>query len=162
VSIALARVDDRLIHGQVVEGWVPHVEADVIVIVSDKICLDQGRCRLLTLVVPDYLDLKVVPLQSLGRLLEDLDTSKILLLFEDLNDVFGVMEKGVSLNRINLGNLHHVRGGVEVTPSVYLNRKDIEMIHNLADRGVAVEALDVPDGKSLNVLDFLSGIKGLL
>lgn len=162
MSIALARVDDRLVHGQVVEGWVPHVEADAIVVVSDTIYLDQGRSRLLTMVVPDHLDLKIVPLRNLGRLLDDLDATRTLLLFEDLDDVFGVLEKGVSLNRINIGNLHHVRGGVEVTPSVYLNRKDIEMIQNLADKGVTVEALDVPDGKSLNVLDFLSGIKGLL
>lgn len=162
MSVVLARVDDRLVHGQVVEGWVPHVAADAIVIVSDTICIDQGRCHLLTFVVPDHLDLKIVPLKSLDRILDDLNASKILLLFEDLADVFGVLEKGVSLNRINIGNLHHVRGGVEVTPSVYLNRKDIEMIHHLAGLGVAVEACDVPEGKSLNVLDFLSGIKGLV
>jgi PTS system mannose-specific IIB component len=162
VSVVLARVDDRLVHGQIVEGWVPHVAADAIVVVSDTICLDLGRCRLLTFVVPDHLDLKIVPIESLDRILNDLDASKILLLFEDLADVSGVLEKGVSLNRINIGNLHHVRGGVEVTPSVYLNRKDIEMIQHLAGMGVAVEARDVPDSKSLDVLEFLSRIRGFV
>lgn len=162
MSVVLARVDDRLVHGQVVEGWVPHVSADAIVIVSDTICNDLSRSRLLALVVPDYLDLKIVRLGNLDGLLEDLGTSKILLLFEDLDDVISVLEKGVLLQGINIGNLHHVRGGIEVTPSVYLNRKDVEMVHHLADMGVAVEARDVPDGKPLDVLDFLSGIAGVV
>ena len=162
MSVVLARVDDRLVHGQVVEGWVPHVSAEVIVVVSDRICLDSGRCRLLMLIVPDNLDLKVVPPGELGIFLRDMAASKILLLFEDLNDVLATFEEGVALDRVNIGNLHHVRGGVEVTPSVYLNRKDIEMIRYLAGKGVSVEALEVPDGKPFNLTRLIERTEGLI
>jgi len=162
MSIVLARVDDRLVHGQVVEGWAPHVAADAIVVVSDAVYHDQGRRRLLAFAVPDHLDLEIVQLGGLDALLEDLDASKILLLFEDLDDVYAATENGVLLKRVNLGNLHHVRGGVEVTPSVFLNRKDIEMVHHLARMGVTVEARDVPDGKSLDVMNYLEKVEGLL
>jgi len=162
VSIVLARVDDRLVHGQVVEGWVPYVSADLVIVASDAICLDQGRCRLLTLIVPDHVHLIVVPLRELRNLLRDMDSSNMLLLFEDLNDVLSALEKGVDLDRVNLGNLHHVRGGVEVTPTVYLNRKDIQTVRDLMRKGVFVEAREVPDSKPFDLMNFIIRTEGLI
>jgi PTS system N-acetylgalactosamine-specific IIB component len=160
VSVVLARVDDRLVHGQVVEGWVPHVSADVVVVASDKIFLDQGRCRLLTLIVPDHLGIMIVPLRKLHQLLHDMVASNVILLFEDLDDVLAVLDMGVNLERVNVGNLHHLRGGIEVTPSVYLNRKDLDMVRNLVGKGIKVEAREVPDSKPFDLLDFVARNKG--
>jgi mannose/fructose/N-acetylgalactosamine-specific phosphotransferase system component IIB len=159
MSVVLARVDDRLVHGQVVEGWVPHVSADIVVVASDKIFLDQGRCRLLTLIVPEHLGVMIVPLRKLAKLLHDMIASNIVLLFEDLGDVLAVLEMGVALDRINVGNLHHLRGGIEVTPSVYLNRKDFEMVRNLSGKGIKVEAREVPGSKSFDLMEFIAHSK---
>ncbi len=152
MPVVLARVDDRLLHGQVVEGWTPYVQADTIVVVSDTVCLEEDRCRLMQLIVPDHIDLKVVPLEGLGDLLKRSGESKILLLFAGLDDVLSVLEGGVDLDSINVGNLHNIKGGTEVTPSVYLNNKDLESVKRLVNKGIAVEAREVPDGASLDLV----------
>jgi len=160
MPVVLARVDDRLLHGQVVEGWTPYVQADLIVVVSDTVCLEKDRCRLMQLIVPDYIALKVVPLEGLGELLESSGGSNILLLFAGLEDVVSVLEGGVDLDRINVGNLHNIKGGTEVTPSVYLNKKDLEAVKLLVHKGIAVEAREVPDGVPFDLACCLEGSDG--
>jgi PTS system mannose-specific IIB component len=162
VSVVLARVDDRLVHGQVVEGWVPHVSAEIVVIASDEVYQDRSRSRLLALIVPDYVHLIIVPLKELRQVLKEKDSSKTLLLFEDLDDVLAVLQFGVTLDRVNLGNLHHVRGGIEVTPAVYLNRKDIQLVRELSEKGVLVEARDVPDSKPCDLMEFIIRAEGMI
>jgi len=151
MPVVLARVDDRLLHGQVVEGWMPHVRADSIVIVSDAVSLEKDRCRLMQLIVPEFIDFKVVPLKELRDLLDKSAGSRVLLLFADLDDVLKVLESGVDLDSINVGNLHNIKGGTEVTPSVYLNSKDMEAVKRLVGKGIGVVAREVPGGASLDL-----------
>lgn len=155
MPVVLARVDDRLLHGQVVEGWTPYVQADTIVVVSDTVCLEKDRCRLMQLIVPDHIELEVVPLEGLGDLLKRSRESRILLLFAGLDDVLSVLECGVDLDSINVGNLHNIKGGTEVTPSVYLNTRDLEALRRLVHKGIVVEAKEVPDGDSLDLALYL-------
>ncbi len=162
VSVVLARVDDRLVHGQIVETWVPHVHAGAVIVASDEIFDDPFRCRLLGLIVPDHLPLRVVPLRDLGNVLRKMASVKMLLLFEDLGDVLAAVKMGVDLDEINLGNLHHVRGGVEVTPAIFLNRKDIQMVRDLSEKGVKIEAREVPDSNPFDLMDFIEKSEGLI
>ena len=156
MSIVLARVDDRLLHGQVVEGWAPHVRAEAIAIVSNTICVDEGRCRLMELVSPENIELCVVPSRSLVDVLSRFNAANILLLFQDMETVLEVIDMGVVLEHVNVGNLHHLKGGIEVAPSVYMNQKDLEVLERLADMGVAVEAREVPDGRSFDLVGYLA------
>jgi len=160
MSVVLARVDDRLLHGQVVEGWAPYVHADTIVVASDTVCLEKDRCRLMEIIVPDHIDLKVIPLEDLADFLKNSEGSKILLLFAGLDDVLSVLENGVPLDRINVGNLHNIKGGTEITPSVFLNSDDLEAVRRLVYRGVTVEAREVPDGVSLDLSRCLKNTDG--
>lgn len=162
MSVVLARVDDRLVHGQVVEGWVPYVRAGAVIVASDEVSHDPQRCRLLNLIVPEHLHLMVVPLRDLGKVVKRMKSVNLLLLFEDLSDVVSAMKTGVDLDRVNLGNLHHVRGGFEVTPAVFLNRKDIQIVRDLSEKGVKVEAREVPESSPFDLMDFIQKSEGLL
>ena len=156
MSIVLVRVDDRLLHGQVVEGWAPYVQAEAIAIVSNTVCVDEGRCRLMEVVSPDNIELCVIPSSGLEDVLSRFDKANILLLFQDMETVLEVIEMGVVLHHINVGNLHHLKGGVEVAPSVYMNQKDLGALQRLADMGVSVEAREVPDGRSFDLVGYLA------
>jgi mannose/fructose/N-acetylgalactosamine-specific phosphotransferase system component IIB len=151
MPVVLARIDDRLLHGQVVEGWAPHVQADTIVVVSDSVYREKDRCQLMQLIVPDHIDLMVIPLSDLDNLLSNSAETRLLLLFSGLEDVVAVLERGVELDSINVGNLHNIKGGTEITPSVYLNSKDMDAIRFLANKGIAVEAREVPGGASMDL-----------
>jgi mannose/fructose/N-acetylgalactosamine-specific phosphotransferase system component IIB len=155
MPVVLTRVDDRLLHGQVVEGWAPHVRAEAIVIVSNTVCVDEGRCRLMELISPDNIELCVIPTVGIKEVLSRFPSANIVLLFADLEAVLEVVDMGVALEHVNIGNLHHLKGGVEVAPSVFMNRKDLEVLRRLADMGVVVEAREVPDGRSFDLVDYL-------
>jgi len=162
VSVVLARVDDRLVHGQIIETWVPHVHAGAVIVANDEISDDPYRCRLLGLIVPDHLLLVVVPIRDLGKALRKMVSVNMLILFEDLGDVLDAVRMGVHLDRVNLGNLHHVRGGLEVTPAIFLNRKDIQIVRDLSEKGVKVEAREVPDSSPFDLMDFIVKLEGLI
>ncbi len=147
MAIVFARVDDRLVHGQVVQGWVPFVHADSIYVVNDDIFLDEGRCRLMRMIVPPDLAFRVVTIDDLGPCLHNDNQKKIFLLFSTLEDVLEAVLEGVSLKNINVGNLHHPRGGCEVSPSVFLTKSDVRIIKELFALGIDVEVRDVPEGR---------------
>jgi len=151
MAVVLARVDDRLLHGQVVEGWTPHVRADTIVVASDTVCLEKDRCRLMQLIVPEHITFKVVPFRELRGLLDSTSGARVLLLFAALEDVLKALENGVDLESVNVGNLHNVKGGTEVTPSVYLNSSDLEAVRRLVQKGIGVVAREVPGGTSVDL-----------
>ena len=151
MPIVLARVDDRLLHGQVLEGWAPHVQADTIAVVSDSVYLEKDRCRLMELITPEHIHFEVLPLAYLEEFLSRYGDSRILLLFAGLDEVMSVFEAGVDLGSINIGNLHNIKGGTEVTPSVFLNSQDLEMIRRLVQKGIVVEAREVPAGTAVDL-----------
>jgi PTS system mannose-specific IIB component len=157
MPIVLARVDDRLLHGQVLEGWAPHVQADTIAVVSDSVYLEKDRCRLMELITPEHIHFEVLPLADLEQFLSRYSNSRILLLFAGLDEVMSVLEAGVDLGNINIGNLHNVKGGTEITPSVFLNSQDLEMIRHLVQKGVTVEAREVPAGVAVDLTASVQG-----
>lgn len=155
MGVVLTRVDDRLLHGQVIEGWAPYVQAETIVVVNDDVFLEKDRCQLMQLITPEHITLEVIPLAELENLLERSEDSRVLLLFSGLDDVLAATEKGIELGSINVGNLHNIRGGTEITPSVFLNDRDMKTINSLIGRGVTVQAREVPDGPLLDLSEYI-------
>lgn len=151
MTVVFTRVDDRLVHGQVVQGWVPFVGADSICVVNDEIHEDEGRCRLMRMIVPPNLHFQVVPIDDLTSAVEKTENRRIFLLFRSLEDLLKAVNGGTVLKRINLGNLHHQRGGAEVSPSLFLNRNDIRILRRLFSLGIDVEARDVPEGRTYDL-----------
>ena len=151
MGVVLARIDDRLLHGQVIEGWAPYVQAETIVVVNDAVSHEKDRCQLMQLITPEHITLEVIPLAELEGLLKRYGKTRVLLLFAGLEDVLAVTDKGIDLGSINIGNLHNIRGGIEVTPSVFLNSRDMKTLRSLISRGVRVQAREVPDGPSLDL-----------
>ena len=147
MPVVLARVDDRLIHGQIVEGWVPFVGADAIYVVDDEICLDESRCRLMRMILPSGLGLRIISTPELCEALSSDRLSRVLILFNSLNSLVAAIKNGFSMENINVGNIHNLRGGHQITPTVFLNKDDITLVKKLHDMGIVLEVRDVPDGR---------------
>jgi PTS system mannose-specific IIB component len=156
MPVVLFRVDDRLVHGQVVEGWVPYLGAQVVLVANDGVCGDDPRCRLMKMMIPESLEFSVVPIRQLAETINGLAGTRVLVLFSDLADVAAASEAGVVMETVNLGNLHHLKGGTEVAPSVYLNRYDLRIAFGLMARGVHLEVQEVPGGRCCDLVDVIS------
>ena len=71
MELALLRIDDRLVHGQVVIGWIPHLKAQAVVVASDAAAADATQTMLMEMAMPEEVALHVLPVEEAARRLQD-------------------------------------------------------------------------------------------
>ena len=144
--ISLVRVDDRLLHGQIVCAWAPHVGADTLVVASDEAAGDSFVKDIIGSCSHKGLSVEVTKIDEVaGDLVTESNaTHKVILIVGDLNDAMRVYESGVKFDVLNIGNVHHDDGGRSLTPSVILDTADDEIIERFMDLGVSIDIRNVP------------------
>jgi PTS system mannose-specific IIB component/fructoselysine and glucoselysine-specific PTS system IIB component len=158
VPVLLARVDDRLIHGQVVHGWGRALGATRFVIVSDGLRADPDHAELYLLAVPEEARGIVVGVDGMlePALGGELARERTILLFSDLETPLRLVEAGYPLPELNLGGLHHRPGTQAALTYVFLDDRDRACLRGLAARGVRVTAQDLP-GNPVHAAATLAG-----
>lgn len=146
MPVKLARIDDRLIHGQVVLGWVPHVKPDRIVVANDRVAASDWERRFYTSCVPPDLKTSFFSTEEAAhRLTSELFLQEsLLLLFESGRDVLALLEAGVTFPQVNVGGLHYRENSVELLPFVFLTEAERSSLRELVKRGVTLSAQDIP------------------
>jgi PTS system mannose-specific IIB component len=150
VPLLLARIDDRLIHGQVAHGWGRALHPTLLAIVSDALRGDPDRADLYLFAVPEGARGRVVSVaEALDPSFRDeVDSERTILLFASPEDALRLVEGGFTLRELNLGGLHHAPGRQEVLPYVYLDGADRERLRAVQRLGVRVYAQDLPSNAS--------------
>ena len=146
------RVDNRLIHGQVIEGWLPYTGASHLIVVNDKLAHDSMRQQIMMLAVSRHIDVSFVTVTelpgALGKAGED-----SFVLFENCRDAEEAAGQGVSIPVLNIGNIHYSEGCHQIYPHVALSDDDIERLRHMHKtqqteldfRAVPSEAVSAPD-----------------
>ena len=152
----LHRVDDRLIHGQVVIAWGARMRPRRIWVVDDASASDAWERDLLSSAAPDA-EVRVVTVAdaAAGYEAEAAATGGAFLLVRDLATALALVEGGAAIRSFNLGGLHYAPGKTKVNEYVYLDEADRAKARALLGRGVSLEVQDVPASKShpLSALD---------
>ncbi len=146
MPIVLYRIDDRLIHGQVVLGWGRTLGADFIVLVDDAVRGSEWEQELYRMAVPPDVD---VVFSSVAEAVEKLpgwlsDGRRGIVLTADIPTMSALVQATRLIPRVNLGGIHFRPGRTERRPYVYLTDEEYAALHDLADEGVKVSAQDVP------------------
>lgn len=146
MGVTLLRVDDRLIHGQVVEGWVPFLKVDLVVVVSDVAAADEVQTALMKMALPASVGLVVTSVAGAPAVLNDpkLSPRKALVLVPGPAEALALVENGVKLDRINVGGLHHTVGKVQLGRALFLDEKDRLALKALKAKGVRLEGRALP------------------
>jgi mannose/fructose/N-acetylgalactosamine-specific phosphotransferase system component IIB len=146
MPVKLARIDDRLIHGQVVLGWVPHVKPDRIVVANDRVAASEWERRFYASCVPPEIKTSFYSCEETARRLQSelYQNESLLLLFESGRDVLAVMGGGVTVSEVNVGGLHFREESVEVLSFVFLTETERGHLRELVKRGVTLSAQDIP------------------
>ncbi len=146
MGVTLLRVDDRLIHGQVVEGWVPFLKVDLVVVVSDVAASDEVQTALMKMALPASVGLLVTSVAEAPAVLNDpkLSSRKALVLVPGPAEALALVENGVKLDRINVGGLHHTVGKVQLGRALFLDEKDRLALKALKAKGVRLEGRALP------------------
>lgn len=141
------RVDNRLIHGQVVEAWVPYIGAHNILVGNDDLAGDELQQEIMSLAIPRAVESAFLTIDQLAGdpRLSPTGRENTLLLFSTCLDVRRAFEKGLRLPVLNVGNLHYGTGKRQLSPSVALGPDDEACLRYLLEQGVELDFRCVPN-----------------
>lgn len=149
MSIVLVRVDDRLIHGQVVVGWAQALRVNRIVLVDDAVAQSDWERELYQLGVPPGLELSFMSLDEAVRAAPTLAGARerVLVLTGSVGTAVRLAERAREISALNLGGVHDGRGRTPRLSYVYLSDEEVDELRRAAARGVRVTAQDVPTAR---------------
>ncbi|APG18535.1 PTS mannose transporter subunit IIAB [Kosakonia radicincitans DSM 16656] len=158
--IGLARIDDRLIHGQVATRWTKETNVTRIIVVSDEVAADTVRKTLLTQVAPPGVTAHVVDVAKMLRVYNNPKYAgqRVMLLFTNPTDVERVVEGGVKITSVNIGGMAYRQGKTQVNNAVSVDEKDIAAFKKLNERGIELEVRKVSNDPKLKMMDLISKV----
>lgn len=164
IKIVLARVDSRLIHGQVATAWTKSVNPSRIIVVSDAVAKDDLRKKLIEQAAPPGVKANVIPVEKMIEVSKDprFGNTKALLLFENPEDVLRVVEGGVDIQEVNVGSMAHSVGKVVVSKVLSMGTEDVETFEELKSRGIKFDVRKVPNDSRDNMDEILRKAKNEL
>ena len=145
--IVLIRVDNRLLHGQILEAWVPGLRIQQVVIADDEAAANPLALAAMTLCVPPELPIEVKPVREVDYAALAADRSRTLVLLRDVADLSKAQAAGLTAQlapTVNVGNVHFAPGRHAVTPSVFLGAPELQALRTLEGEGFAIEARAIP------------------
>lgn len=155
--IALARIDDRLIHGQVATRWTKETRVKRIIVVSDEVAKDQVRSTLLKQVAPPGVTAHIVDVDKCIRVYNNTKYAgeRVMLLFTNPTDVKRLVEAGVEINSVNIGGMAFHEGKTQVTNAVSINQNDIEAFNYLNKNKIELEIRKVSSDSKVQMMDLI-------
>ena len=151
--IVLFRVDDRLIHGQVVLGWGTFLKPDRIVLADDLVASNEWERDLYASAAPPEIKVSILALTEAAAQLKAgiFDGEKVILLVKHPKDVLSLMDLGLPVNEVNVGGIHYREGREKVLENVYLDADERSIMRELVKRGVTLDGRALPSSKTVTL-----------
>ena len=153
--ISLVRVDNRLIHGQVVEAWLPRLKVKRMVVADDEAAANLLTRAAMGLAVQSSVEVRIEALLKVDYRSIAEDSVPTLVLVRDVAAAVTAREKGLPLRVLNLGNIHFGSGRRQVSPSVFLSPEELNQLKMLSSAGVEVEARGVPTDTRVSLAEMV-------
>ncbi|KRP39769.1 PTS mannose transporter subunit IIAB, partial [Streptococcus agalactiae] len=158
LKINLARIDTRLLHGQVATAWTPASKANRIIVASDEVSKDELRKQLIKQAAPGGVKANVVPISKLIEVAKDprFGNTRALILFETVQDALRAVEGGVEIPELNVGSMAHSTGKTMVNNVLSMDKDDVAAFEKLRDLGVSFDVRKVPNDAKKNLFDLIN------
>jgi len=154
MPITLVRIDDRLMHGQVVQGWLRIIDVDVVLIASDMVARDRTQQILMAMAAPKNVKLEIKNLEDAtkavisGRYAE----KKIMILTMRPSDVLYMLDNGADFKSVNVGGMHFINGKRRLLYNLYVDDIDLENLYRICKRDIEVEGRVFPKDRKVNII----------
>lgn len=151
-NILLTRIDSRLIHGQVATQWVSTLGANLILVANDKVADDSFRQNLMNMSAPSYVQTRYFTIEKTINVIHKAsDSQKIFIIVDNPEDVVKLVEGGVPIKKVNIGNMHTEEGKRQVATVVAVSDNDVAAFRRLQELGVELEIRKVPSESTENI-----------
>ena len=157
IKFVLARIDTRLLHGQVATSWTKATNPNRIIVVSDSVSKDNMRKKLIEQAAPPGVKAHVIPLKKLVEVSKDprFGNTKALLLFENPQDALKVIEEGVPIKELNIGSMAHSVGKIQINNVLSVDQNDVETYKRLKELGVKFDVRKVAADKPVDLFKLI-------
>ena len=157
MPINVARIDDRLIHGQVITTWVKNYDIEQVLVINDKVAEDKVQQSVLTMSAPPGLKVLVFGVQQFIEILKKTPIKKrTMLLFTNSIDVNALVEGGLSLEKVNVGGMRMQDGRHQLSRAVSVTPEEEQAFKNLIAKNIPVEVQMVPKDPIVDLKSLLS------
>jgi mannose/fructose/N-acetylgalactosamine-specific phosphotransferase system component IIB len=151
LKFPIVRIDDRLIHGQVILGWVEPLKVRTLILVHNELARDEEIKNAFASAVPSHLDFRVLTIDDTLPLLNDTAISeRLMVVVESPMMALTLWERGVVFHSIHIGGLHFKEDRIELLPYIFMTREEGMQITRLANSGVEVICQDLPTTPPIN------------
>ncbi|WP_348920798.1 PTS system mannose/fructose/N-acetylgalactosamine-transporter subunit IIB [Enterococcus rotai] len=157
MTIEHARVDERLIHGQVATVWTNTLGAQRIMVVNDLAVKDQMQIGALKMAKPAGVKLSILSKRkAIEKILAgNYDDEKVFLITKDIQDMADLIDSGVPLKSFNVGNISQKEGSKPIKKSVAVTETDVQTIKRLDEKGIKITAQMIPSESDETILNFI-------
>ena len=146
----LLRIDDRLLHGQVARNWMKEVGADVMVVANDPVSEDEKQQHLMDLVTPMGSKSYFFGLCEASTKIKDLEEEDALVLVESPADALKLIEDGIEIDSVNVGNIHQTSGKEKVNESIFVDQNDIDTFKKIEASGKKLDFRTLPNDQAID------------
>ena len=151
-NIVLTRIDNRLVHGQVATQWTNVIGANLILVANDTVASNKMRQSLMDMAAPNGVATRYFSIQkTIDVIHKAAERQKIFIICETPQDVLKLVEGGVPIKKVNIGNMHMSEGKRQVAQVVAVDDSDVEAFKKLREKGVELEIRKVPTESDENV-----------
>ncbi|WP_428074724.1 PTS sugar transporter subunit IIB [Candidatus Avelusimicrobium luingense] len=155
MAIVFTRVDDRLIHGQVVQAWLPQLNVDEVIIPCTKTNRENLNQGLLRLSLPYEYELSILDVEKVANHVAKFPKKRFFLLLSCLQDLADTITNAVPIRAVNIGGMHFKEGAQKLAEHVFLDTQDRKLLKLVHDLGITIETRAVPNDTTLSVSEVL-------
>ncbi len=143
------RIDDRLLHGQVVVSWIPYLKANEVVIADDEYANDEFMCELIKSSAPEGILVHVKTIDETAVFLNEEDkVNNILILLRSIEGV-KILSERTNINNINIGGVGAKEGRNRYYNSIHLSDEELNILKDISKRNINVEIRMLPKDKAV-------------
>lgn len=158
-NILLTRIDNRLVHGQVGMTWTNTLGANLVVVANDEVATDSVQQNLMDMVLPETVQIRFFTLEKTIRIIgKAAPHQKILLVVKTPEDALTLVEGGVPIEFLNIGNLHFSEGKQQLSSTVSVDKNDVETFRKLNQLGVKMEVKGIPSERGQDLMNLLKEV----
>jgi mannose/fructose/N-acetylgalactosamine-specific phosphotransferase system component IIB len=159
MPIELYRIDDRLIHGQVVVGWGQPLDIRLLVLVDDVVASSEWEQELYRMAVPPEMDILFQSVESAAAKHDELvaDKRKSIVIVADIGTMQRLAARVPAITSVTIGGVHHRAGRIQKLRYLFLTPEEEKQLRDLAEAGINVTAQDVPSARVVPLAEILSG-----
>lgn len=161
MGIIHVRIDDRLIHGQVAAFWCNTLKAQRIMVANDLVAVDELQKSVLRMVAPPGVATSIITKEKAAENIKagKYDRERVMLILKNPGDALDLINLGVEIKAINVGNMAHKENTVQIKRSINVTQEDVENFKKLNAEGVELTSIMVPDEPKTNLMDYIEKLQ---